>query len=217
MPVWKNALAALCCLLLVFLLPTARLATTSANPLAQVPTPEKAKNTRFLIRLVEAARQRTRKHVTYDGRYISIPYPMGDVPDNIGVCTDVIIRAYRTLNIDLQERVHRDMKRAFARYPKRWGLKRPDSNIDHRRVPNLQTFFTRHGQKLKISSNPKDYRPGDLVTWKLAGRLPHIGIVSDRKAADGKTPLIIHNIGAGPVEDNILFAYPVTGRYRYIP
>ena len=217
MSVWKNYVLAIYGLLVFSLFHAVWLSSARTGQPAQKTASKDVKTARFLTRLVEAARQRTRKHVTYDGRYISIPYPMGDVPDNIGVCTDVIIRAYRALNIDLQERVHVDMKRAFARYPKRWGLKRPDSNIDHRRVPNLQTFFTRHGQKLEISPNPEDYRPGELVTWKLAGRLPHIGIVSDRKAADGKTPLIIHNIGGGPVEDNILLAYPVTGRYRYIP
>lgn len=167
------------------------------------------------LALIEAAKERTQHKVTYDGSYHSIPYPMGDVPDNIGVCTDVIIRSYRGIGIDLQERVHKDMKANFSRYPKNWGLKRPDSNIDHRRVPNLQTFFKRHGETLAVTDNSQDYRPGDLVTWMLPGNLPHIGIVSDEKSADGERPLIIHNIGAGPKQEDMLFYYPITGHYRY--
>lgn len=171
----------------------------------------------FAQRLVEAARERTAHRVTYDGRYVAIPYPGGDVPANIGVCTDVVIRSYRRLDIDLQRLVHEDMRRNFSDYPSKriWGLSRPDRNIDHRRVPNLQTFFSRHGDSLPVSRNPADYRPGDLVTWMLPGNLPHIGIVVDRKSPDGKRPLIVHNIGRGPVMEDMLFDYPVTGHYRY--
>lgn len=185
---------------------------------AQAQDNEKAEVKRvqtFAMKLVQAARERTRKTVQYDGKYIAIKYPMGDVPDDMGVCTDVIIRAYRKLGIDLQERVHKDMRRAFSRYPRNWGLKRPDTNIDHRRVPNLRTFFKRRKASYAVSKQPDAYLPGDLVTWMLGNRLPHIGIVSDKKADDGKTPLIIHNIGAGTVEDDILFSFPVTGHYRY--
>ncbi len=177
-------------------------------------------------RLSNAAIARTRARVRYDGAYVAISYPLGDVPADTGVCSDVVIRAYRAIGIDLQKRVHEDMRRAFSKYPKRWGLKRTDKNIDHRRVPNLRVFFARHGEKLKISKRGADYRPGDLVTWDLAGReksslvqtkLPHIGIVTDRKSADGSRPLIVHNIGAGPKLEDMLFDYKITGHYRYLP
>lgn len=172
----------------------------------------------FQQRLLSAARARTRVRVTYDGGYRRIPYPMGDVPDHIGVCTDLIIRSYRALGIDLQQQVHEDMKKNFSKYPKLWGLRRPDSNIDHRRVPNLQVFFRRHGKELKISGRPEDYRAGELVTWMLNGdSLPHIGIVSNRKVEGTQRPKIIHNIGQGPVEDDILFQYPISGHYSYSP
>ncbi len=165
--------------------------------------------------LVAAAHERTKHLVRYDGKYVSLKYPMGDVPDNIGVCTDVIIRSYRKIGIDLQKEVHMDMKLNFAKYPKKWGLKRTDTNIDHRRVPNLRTFFSRKGKSFKPSNNPKDYFPGDLVTWMLPGNLPHIGIVSEKFSEDGLRPLIIHNIGAGPVLEDMLFDYKITGIYRY--
>lgn len=169
-------------------------------------------------KLVSAAIERTRHSVIYDGSYLGIAYPNGDVPDSIGVCTDVVIRAYRAgLGIDLQQRVHEDMMAAFADYPKNWDLKRPDTNIDHRRVPNLETFFTRHGMTLPVSTKAGDYKPGDLVTWRLGGRLPHIGIVTDRRSADGDRPLIAHNIGSGPRLEDMLFDYPVTGHFRYLP
>ena len=165
--------------------------------------------------LIHAARERTTRHEVYDGAYRRIPYPMGDVPGDRGVCTDLVIRAYRAAEIDLQQRVHEDMKAHFAAYPKQWGLSRPDPNIDHRRVPNLQRFFERAGAKLAVSRRPEDYAAGDLVTWMLPGNLPHIGIVSDRRVDGSARPRILHNIGAGPVEDDILFVYTITGHYRY--
>ncbi len=164
--------------------------------------------------LVEAALERTRHHVTYDGQYRSMAYPGGDVPDSVGVCTDVVIRAYRGVGIDLQKEVHEDMRANFAAYPKLWGLTRPDPNIDHRRVPNLQVFFERHGTALPITLDPADYAPGDVVTWMLPGNLPHIGIVTDRRSGSGE-PLVVHNIGRGPRLEAMLFAYRVTGHYRY--
>jgi len=167
-------------------------------------------------KLVKAGQERTQHQVTYQGDYRKITYPNGDVPDNIGVCTDVIIRSYRKLGIDLQQLVHEDMKANFKLYPKNWGLTRPDTNIDHRRVPNLRVFFKRFGELLPISQNPDDYQPGDMVTWMLRGNLPHIGIVSDKKSSDGKRHLIIHNIGFGPKEDDFLFGAKITGHYRYI-
>ena len=167
--------------------------------------------------LVEAAQDRLKQRVTYNGAYLKLDYPGGDVPANIGVCTDVLIRSYRAAyGFDFQKAVHEDMRANFSAYPKNWGLKRTDRNIDHRRVPNLETYLTRQGASLGISREPSDFLPGDIVSWRLAGRLPHIGIVSDRKAPDG-TPLIIHNVGAGPSEDNVLFLYKMNGHFRFIP
>ncbi|ATA89262.1 DUF1287 domain-containing protein [Capnocytophaga stomatis] len=169
----------------------------------------------FRKKLSEAAINIINPSVRYVSDYVSISYPGGDVPANTGVCTDVVIRAYRKLNIDLQKEVHEDMKRRFSAYPKIWGLKTTDKNIDHRRVPNLQTFFKKHGKELPITKNPEDYKAGDIVTWMLSGNLPHIGIVIDRKSNDGKRPLIVHNIGNGQIAEDVLFKYPITGHYFY--
>jgi len=169
--------------------------------------------------LVAAAVARTEVAVRYDGSYVAIPYPGGDVPDDTGVCTDVVIRAYRAVGVDLQQAVHEDMRDAFEAYPSReiWGLERPDPNIDHRRVPNLQTFFRRAGAELPITRDASDYRPGDLVTWMLPGNQPHIGVVTDRRHPVSGEPLIAHNAGAGTRLDDMLFSYPITGHYRYLP
>jgi uncharacterized protein len=165
--------------------------------------------------LSDAAVERTSHQVRYDGDYRKIAYPNGDVPDHVGVCTDVVIRAYRKLGIDLQLDVHEEMKSNFGKFPKNWGLTQPDSNIDHRRVPNLQTLFKRKGVVLPVTDSPKDYVSGDLVTWVIPGNLPHIGIVVDRRSRDGGRPLIVHNIGQGPQLEDMLFEYPITGHYRY--
>jgi uncharacterized protein YijF (DUF1287 family) len=183
------------------------LLVTSVAPQRPSPAPQTGQ-------LVAAAIAQTRTAVTYDGSYRRIPYPGGDVPETIGVCTDVVIRAYRRIGVDLQVGVHEDMTRAFASYPRLWGMSRPDRNIDHRRVPNLQTFFRRAGAQLPASTDPSAYRAGDLVTWMLPGNLPHIGVVIDRHAPGG-TPLVVHNIGRGPEIEDILFRYPITGHYRY--
>lgn len=169
----------------------------------------------FARALSEAALARTRHEVRYDGSYLRIPYPMGDVPPGIGVCTDVVIRAYRALGVDLQKEVHEDMRAAFGAYPRRWGLGAPDTNIDHRRVLNLEVFFARRGLEVRSTRDPADYLPGDLVTWTVGANLPHIGIVVDRKAPDGRTPLVVHNIGRGDRLEDILFAFPITGHFRY--
>ena len=167
--------------------------------------------------LVEAAQDRLKQRITYNGAYMKLDYPGGDVPANIGVCTDVLIRSYRAAyGFDFQKAIHEDMKANFSTYPKNWGLKRTDRNIDHRRVPNLETYLIRQGASLGISREPSDFQPGDIVSWRLAGGLPHIGIVSDRKAADG-TPLIIHNVGVGPQEEDVLFLYKMNGHFRFIP
>lgn len=171
--------------------------------------------TDFYKKLADSALTLTKQHVEYDPSYFQINYPNGDIPANKGVCTDVIIRAYRKLGIDLQKEVHEDMKAHFNAYPQLWGLSRPDKNIDHRRVPNLMTFFKRHGTVLPITQNPTDYRPGDIVCWNLGGGITHIGIVSNKKAANGKRPLIIHNIGGGQVLADMLFNFKIIGHYRY--
>jgi hypothetical protein len=166
--------------------------------------------------LVDKARQQVGVTLRYDSTYRRIAYPGGDVPVSGGVCTDVLIRAYRGLNLDLQKLVHEDMSASWSAYPKLWGLSRPDTHIDHRRVPNLATFFTRHGVKLPVSADPQAYKPGDIVTWRLASGVPHIGIVSDRKAPSG-VPLVIHNIGSGAAEEDALLSFAITGHYRYAP
>ncbi|MFK7843927.1 MAG: DUF1287 domain-containing protein [Rhodothermales bacterium] len=173
----------------------------------------------FELDLVEAAIERTKHDVRYDGSYLSISYPNGDVPANIGVCTDVIIRSYRAIGTDLQVLVHEDMAQNFSAYPSKriWGLNTTDRNIDHRRVPNLQVFFSRHGESLPISDKSRDYAPGDIVSWMLPGNLPHIGIVTDQVSTSTGNPLIAHNIGMGPKLNDILFAYKITGHYRYEP
>ncbi len=169
--------------------------------------------------IVSSAINRTKQDVDYNGAYFSIDYPNGDVPSDIGVCTDVLIRAYRTLGVDLQVLVHEDMSQNFSQYPSKriWGLKSTDRNIDHRRVPNLQVFFSKHGKKLPVTDNKQDYKPGDIVTWMLPGNLPHIGIVTNQTITDAGNPLIVHNIGSGPNLDDILFTYKITGHYRYVP
>ncbi|GAA4172199.1 DUF1287 domain-containing protein [Shinella granuli] len=167
-------------------------------------------------KLVVAARRQIGVTLTYDPAYSRLDYPGGDVPRERGVCTDVIVRAYRDgLAIDLQVLVHEDMRKAFSAYPALWGLKRTDRNIDHRRVPNLQTFLKRAGAALPVSRDGADYRPGDIVSQMLPGNLPHIGIVADDRSADGARPLLVHNIGAGARLEDVLFAYPLTGHYRY--
>ncbi len=167
-------------------------------------------------RIVEAARDQIGKTLFYDPSYRSLPYPNGDVPIKRGVCTDVVIRAFRSaLQLDLQQLVHEDMKRNFSCYPQQWGLSAPDKNIDHRRVPNLRAFFERQGWSLGLTDNPGDYKPGDLVTCIVPPHLPHIMVVSDKKNRAG-CPLIIHNIGAGVREEDLLFEFGLTGHYRFV-
>ena len=166
-------------------------------------------------RVLEGAYQQIGKTTIYDGSYRRLPFPGGDVPLERGVCTDVIVRAYRHAGLDLQVLVNQDMTRSFHAYPQLWGLSKPDSNIDHRRVPNLAAFFKRHGTTLAISTRASDYKAGDIVTWLLASGVPHIGFVADRQ--EGGRPLVIHNIGAGARAEDVLFSYAITGHYRYDP
>ena len=166
--------------------------------------------------LSEAALAQTQVHTVYDGSYVKLSYPGGDVAPDRGVCTDVVIRAYRRAGVDLQVVVHEDMTKVFGVYPKKWGRRSPDPNIDHRRVPNLMTFFKRRGAALPITKRAADYLPGDVVAWDLGHGLTHIGLVVDRKSASGRYQ-IVHNIGAGPQLEDVLFDWTVIGHYRYAP
>ena len=189
----------------------------AAPAVLALSAPARAEPSDFALRLAAAAEARASHRVVYDAAYVSIDYPWGDVAPDRGVCADVVIRAYRALGVDLQTRVHEDMTAAFDAYPTTWELTRPDPNIDHRRVLNLETFFIRHGERLVASDDPTDYKPGDIVAWNLrgdAGFLPHMGVVVDRIAPSGR-PMIVHNIGAGPRVEDVLFDWPMTGRYRY--
>jgi uncharacterized protein len=178
--------------------------------LAQQQTPTRA------TRLIAAARSQVGVTTIYDPAYVRLAFPRGDVPRERGVCTDVIIRAYRdSLGVDLQALLNADMRAAFGAYPRTWGLRTTDANIDHRRVPNLQAFLARKGARLTVSDRADDWKAGDLVTSLVGGTLPHIGIVSDRKSLLGR-PLVIHNIGRGTQEEDVLFAHRITGRYRWV-
>jgi uncharacterized protein len=180
-----------------------------------LPSVSLAQQSRSPAALISAARKQIGVTITYDPAYSQLAFPGGDVPRNKGVCTDVVIRAFRdAFGLDLQALVNADMKRAFSAYPKRWGLKSTDRNIDHRRVPNLETFLTRRGARLPVASDASAWRPGDIMTCLVGGNLPHIGIVSDRKTLIGR-PLVIHNIGRGTQEEDILFAFKLTGHFRW--
>ena len=184
---------------------------------AQGPSLAVPQTQQFIQRLVAAAIERTHHTVRYVPAYVRIPYPNGDVPADTGVCTDEVIRSYRAVGVDLQKEVHEDMQRHFSIYPNqaRWQLSHPDTNIDHRRVPNLMVFFSRNGESLRISGEAVDYSPGDLVTWDLGSNVPHIGIVVDQKSRESGRYLIVHNIGQGPKMEDVLFNWKITGHYRY--
>lgn len=169
----------------------------------------------FKNELSSAAISIINPEIIYDPAYFSINYPIGDVPTDRGVCTDVVIRAYRKLGIDLQKEVHEDMKTNFHQYPKNWGLSKTDKNIDHRRVPNLMTFFSRKGVEKPLSDRATDYVPGDIVCWNLGGGITHIGILVDEKSMDNQRFLVVHNIGGGQVAEDILFNYKIIGHYSY--
>ncbi|WP_163399641.1 DUF1287 domain-containing protein [Flavobacterium fluviatile] len=171
----------------------------------------------FEEKLSEAAISLIDPSITYDPAYFAIKYPNGDIPEGKGVCTDVVIRAYRKLGIDLQKEVHEDMNANFPLYPnlKKWGMTKTDTNIDHRRVPNLEVFFERKGAKLPVSEDAADYKTGEIVTWMINNKLPHIGIVTSKKSDDGKRNLIVHNVGGGQVLEDCLFEYKIVGHYTY--
>ncbi|MET0649014.1 MAG: DUF1287 domain-containing protein [Pyrinomonadaceae bacterium] len=194
----------------------ARAATPQAAAVQSTPRPRPSSGSPFLDRLSEAAVERTGHEVRYDPTYFVIPYPGGDVPPEVGVCTDEVIRSYRALGVDLQQLVHEDMKSSFALYPRKWGLKKPDANIDHRRVPNLMVFFERQGAGQPVTQEARDYKPGDVVTWDLGNGLTHIGIVVAVPSGSDENRLqIVHNIGSGPKMEDVLFAWKITGHYRF--
>ena len=170
----------------------------------------------FHKQLADSALTLTNDKVSYDPSSFTIKYPNGDIPSDKGVCTDVVLRAYSKLGIDLQKEIHEDMSAHFSLYPKIWGLSGTDKNIDHRRVPNLMTFFGRKGGALPITKKPEDYLEGDIVCWNLGGAITHIGIVANKKSHNNR-PLIIHNIGAGQALEDCLFRYKIIGHYRYQP
>ena len=182
---------------------------------AQVSIGDAISRSDFLRQLVAAAIERTHHSVRYVSEYVRIRYPGGDVPPDTGVCTDEIIRSYRAVGVDLQKEVHEDMVQNFAAYPNRWGRTRPDSNIDHRRVPNLMVFFERKGDRLPVTARAEDYAPGDLVTWDLGRGVLHIGIVVDQKSGSSGRSMIVHNIGEGPQMEDVLFSWKIIGHYRY--
>jgi uncharacterized protein YijF (DUF1287 family) len=186
-------------------------------PVPSIPgSPGPPSKTEFTRALVAAAVERPKHEITYDPGYVGITYPGGDVPANSGVCSDEIVRIYRAVGVDLQKEVHEDIVRDPSAYPlSRWQQKRPDRNIDHRRVPNLMAFFSRHGEDLPLSSHAKDYLPGDLVAWDLGNGAVHIGMVVGQKALLSGRYMIVHNIGAGPKMEDVLFDWKVIGHYRY--
>jgi uncharacterized protein len=192
----------------------ARRATPGATP-PQQPTAKPSYESPVLERLVAAAVARTSHTVEYDPSYFKLDYPNGDVPEGKGVCTDEVIRSYRALGIDLQKEVHEDMAANFSRYPTKFGLATTDTNIDHRRVPNLRVFFERKGKSLAVTNEATDYRPGDIVTWDLNASQTHIGIVVDAPSATPGRYMIMHNIGQGPKIEDVLFGWKITGHYRY--
>lgn len=179
------------------------------------PTSPPTSKQQFTLQLMAAAVERATHVVRYLPDYVRIDYPNGDVPASTGVCADEIIRAFRGVGVDLQKEVHKDMAAHFSEYPNKWGARHTDTNIDHRRVPNLMAFFARKGEALPITRTAKDYLPGDIVTWDLGGNVPHIGIVVDRHPLWSSTNMVLHNVGEGPKIENVLFRWQVTGHYRY--
>jgi uncharacterized protein len=204
-------------LVLLVFAPVLGLLAAAPLDVAQSNSISESRRREFLQHLIAAAIERTHHDVRYDPGYVRISYPGGDVPADTGVCTDEIIRSYRSVGVDLQKEVHEDMVRNFDLYPRRWRwlMSRPDPNIDHRRVPNLMVFFARKGESLPLSGRADDYAPGDLVTWDLGGGVPHIGVVVDQKSAKSGRYMMVHNIGQGPRMEDIVFNWKVTGHYRY--
>ena len=186
--------------------------TTTTSTTNTAPTSKPAVSAGSLVR---SGRAQVGVTTGYDPAYVTLPYPGGDVPIETGVCSDVVVRAFRGIGIDLQKEVHEDMRAHLSAYPKRWGARKPDANIDHRRVLNLMTWFARNHRALAVTQQVADYHAGDIVSWTLPGGLPHMGIVSDRMVNGSNRPLVIHNIGSGAQEEDILFAFPIVAHARW--
>jgi uncharacterized protein YijF (DUF1287 family) len=211
---WTRNLAAIILLLFSFSCSRGAAQINSGQPASgQASSPVEVKQP-AVKRLIDAAIDQTNYTKSYDPAYTRIAYPNGDVPMATGVCSDVVIRAFRKLDIDLQKEVHEDMAKNFSLYPNKWGLKRPDTNIDHRRVPNLMTYFKRKGKALSLTTNPQDYQPGDVVAWDLGGGITHIGLMTNLRGEDGRYQ-IVHNIGWGTRVEDRLFEWKIIGHYRY--
>jgi uncharacterized protein YijF (DUF1287 family) len=195
--------------------PPQNAATTQRIPPNPIYKPLPGNASPSVKKLIDAAVAQVGVTTGYSPSYVSLDYPGGDVPKETGVCTDVLVRAFRAVGVDLQKEVHEDMGRAWDEYPKRWGLSRPDSNIDHRRVPNLMTYFQRQGKLVSITESANDYLPGDIVSWDLGGGVDHIALVTDMALTPAGPPLIVHNIGAGTRVEEVLFDWKITGHYRY--
>lgn len=202
---------ATCCLLLIAALLLAACQRAAHRPAQRIT----AVNSPVLNRVVTDAIEQTERTVQYDPSYVKLDYPGGDLPLERGVCADVIVRAFRKGGVDLQKNIHEDMQADFNAYPHRWGLAKPDSNIDHRRVLNLMAYFERQGKALSLPSDPKDYAPGDVVAWDIGDDHPHIGIVSNVLAEMPGRYYVVHNIGAGAKMEDVLFAWRIIGHYRY--
>ncbi len=204
------------CVKMFFFVAFALSAMACQQPAAAVnPEQVTAVESSQIKKVIEGAIEQTSYTHSYDPAYMKIAYPGGDVPREKGVCTDVVIRAFRAVSVDLQKEVHEDMARNFSLYPQKWGLKKPDTNIDHRRVPNLMTYFKRKGKALSVTDNPKNYLPGDVVAWDLGGGVLHIGIVSNVFTDDRARFHIVHNICCGAQLEDALFSWKVIGHYRY--
>ena len=219
---FKSANSTLTVLLLISLsaCSTARRSEYSSHSIEAVPArpiykPLPSNAPPQLKQLIDGAVSQAGVTKSYDPSYVKLDYPGGDVPAETGVCSDVVVRAFRKAGIDLQKELHEDMSRAFSDYPRKWGLNSTDSNIDHRRVPNLMTYFSRQGKSLPLTNNADDYLPGDVVAWDLGGGFDHIGIVTDMWSESEKRCLIVHNIGAGTRVEDVLFSWTITGHYRY--
>jgi uncharacterized protein YijF (DUF1287 family) len=211
---WRISVAGLA----AFTLATVLAVVVSAQQASAPPNPSsEARRREFTQRLVAASIERTHHVVRYDPAYVRIPYPGGDVPADTGVCTDEIIRSFRSVGVDLQKEVHEDMVQNFDLYPRKWRWLSggPDSNIDHRRVPNLMVFFARKGQSLRLSPRADDYAPGEIVTWDLGGNVPHVGLVVDQRSTQSGRYMVVHNIGQGPRMEDVLFNWKITGHYQY--
>jgi uncharacterized protein len=203
-------------LVLVGCRPTSRSGSSrGAVPASPVFKPLPANSAPQLKEFIDGAVAQAGVTTDYDPAYVSLSYPNGDVPLKTGVCSDVVVRAFRKVGVDLQKEVHEDMSRAFDAYPKRWGLSGPDSNIDHRRVLNLMTYFERQGKSIPISDEPNDYLPGDVVAWDLGGGVYHIGLVTDMLSETERECLIVHNIGLGTRVEDVLFKWTIKGHYRF--